>query len=102
MSFKYLFIRIKTIAQNVYKNHKTKKSLDDHIRMFHNHSITDMVCVIKYLNQSDIYSLFLKFSVYSLVPNTREGPNKQGGWADFFIYYMKNSGMLDFFPFITW
>ena len=20
------------------------------------------------------------------------GPNKRGGWADFFIYYMKNSG----------
>ena len=25
--------------------------------------------------------------------NKRGGPNKWGWWADFFIYYMENSGM---------
>ena len=30
--------------------------------------------------------------IYSSVPNKWAGPNKWVGWADFLVYYMKNSG----------
>ena len=32
-----------------------------------------------------------------LAAHTRGAPNKRGGWADFFIYYMKNRGEGFFF-----
>ena len=36
------------------------------------------------------------------MPNRREGSNKRAGWADFFVYDIKNSGEGEqIFPFIT-
>ena len=52
------------------------------------------------LNDRLLTWLFIiEMKTYSLVPNTREVPNKWRGWADFFhLLHEKHWGMMEFFP----